>query len=342
MGDFGFGIVGTGMIAGVIAHSLASAHGTRLAAVSSRSQASADAFVAAYDGVSAVQGVEALLTLEAVEAVYVATPTTAKEAIALQAIAAGKHVLVDKPYTSEASAQRMIDAAAAKGLLFMDATHFTHHPRTFAIKDALEDRIGAPKSLHTAFYFPMQERDNIRLNTSAEPMGALGDMAWYSMRAAHEYLQPTGTVGHATVLADHDLQTGAIVRASGLIGFTSGEAATFDVGYTAGTAILDLSLVGTSGMIAMDDFVLDWTNSFASQNPSIPCGYVYRTGMGDRSEFSYIETPSEIPQDVLMMERFAAFATAGPSEDWLICAEAARRTQRYLDALWAAQADEKT
>ena len=43
----------------------------------------------------------------------------AKEAIALAAIAAGKHVLVDKPFIDRASAERMVKSAAAKGVEFM-------------------------------------------------------------------------------------------------------------------------------------------------------------------------------------------------------------------------------
>ena len=84
-----------------------------------------------------------LLARPDVDAVYIATPTVAKEEIALAAIAAGKHVLVDKPFVNHASVLRMTQAAAAKGVVFMDATHFVHHPRTAAIRAAMrgEDRL---------------------------------------------------------------------------------------------------------------------------------------------------------------------------------------------------------
>lgn len=36
------------------------------------------------------------------------------------------------------------------------------------------------------FYFPFSDRENIRFDPTDEPMGAVGDMAWYSMRAVVE------------------------------------------------------------------------------------------------------------------------------------------------------------
>src|SRR5262245_13436766 len=136
MSQLGFGIVGTGMIAGVIADAIAQSKSARLAAVSSRKIENAQSFVGNRKGAAAVPGVDALLARSDVGAVYVATPTVAKEAITLAAVAAGKHVLVDKPFASHASVRRMSEAAAAKNVAFMDATHFVHHPRTAAVRAA--------------------------------------------------------------------------------------------------------------------------------------------------------------------------------------------------------------
>ena len=219
MTQLGFGIVGPGMIAGVVADAIALAKNARLSAVSSRKIENAESFVVNRPGAAAVQGVEALLPRNDVEAVYVATPTAAKEAIALAAIAAGKHVLVDKPFDGLASAERMTKAAAAKGLVFMDATHFVHNPRTAVIQQAIAEKIGTPRSLHTAFYFPFSDFTNIRFDPKQEPTGALGDMAWYSMRAIVEYLRPKGKVSRALAVPERHPQTGAVVRVSGVIAF---------------------------------------------------------------------------------------------------------------------------
>ena len=97
---------------------------------------------------------------------------------------------------------------------------------------------------------------------------------------------------------------------------------------------MDLSPVGTRGMIAMDGLVLDWTNSFAFDNPRIETGFTHRGGMATRPEFRFTETPSESPQDVLMVENFAAAVEAGPTPLREAYARASLETQRNLDAIW--------
>jgi predicted dehydrogenase len=336
MPQIGFGIVGTGMIAGVVAEAIAKSTNARLASVSSRRIENARKFTAERPGARAVQGIDDLLARPEVDAVYIATPTVAKEEIALAVIAAGKHLLVDKPFVDHASVVRMTQAAAAKGVVFMDATHFVHHPRTQAIRKASAEKIGSPRSLHTSFYFPIAGRDNIRFDPKQEPMTALGDMAWYSMRAVVEYLQPRGRITKAAVAAERDAETNAIVRASGLIAFEGGQVSTFDVGYTAGTILMDLQLLGTTGVIGMDDFVLDWEGSFAFKNPEIKAGYSHRTGMVTRNDATFVPTPSDTAQEVAMIEDFAALATSGDAAQRASYAQASLKTQEYLDALWVA------
>ena len=336
MSQVGFGIVGTGMIAGVVADAIAKSASARLRAVSSRRIENARSFTAERKGAMAVQGIDSLLARADVDAVYIATPTVAKEEIALKAIAAAKHVLVDKPLINHSSALRMTQAAAAKGVAFMDATHFVHHPRTAAIQAACPAKIGSPRSLHTTFYFPHADRNNIRFDSTQEPMTALGDMAWYSMRAVVEYLRPEGPIMNVATATERDPNTDAIVRASGLIAFDGGQVSTFDVGYTAGTIIMDLQLLGTSGAIEMDDFVLDWENSFAFKNPEIKAGYFHRSGMATRKDATFVPTPSNTPQEVAMIENFATLAASRSGAERTRYADATLMTQQYLDALWAA------
>jgi predicted dehydrogenase len=336
MAQLGFGIVGTGMIAGVIADAIVKSKNAKLIAVSGRQLGNAQNFVATRQGVAAVRGLDALLTRADVDAVYIGTPTAPKEEIALEAIAVGKHVLIEKPFVSQASVLRMTKAAAAKGVAFMDATHFVHHPRTAAIREASAERIGSPKSLHTTFYFPFSDRTNIRYNVKLEPMGALGDMAWYSMRAVVEYLCPKGRITKTVNVAERDSETGTVVRSEGLIAFDGGEVSTFDIGYTAGTAIMDLQLLGTTGIIAMDDFVLDWTDSFAFKNPDIQTGYSFRTGMVTRKDVTFVPTPSHTSGEVAMIETFAGVVASGNAARRAALAQYALKTQEYLDTVWIA------
>jgi hypothetical protein len=135
---------------------------------------------------------------------------------------------------------------------------------------------------------------------------------------------------------ERDPQTNAIVRASGLIAFESGEVSTFDIGYTAGTVLMDLQLLGTRGVIAMDDFVLDWEGSWAFRKPEDKVGYFHRTGMASRKDFAFIPAPAAIAAEVAMVENFARLATSGSMAERSPYAAASLKTQEYLDALWRA------
>jgi predicted dehydrogenase len=335
MAKFRFGMVGTGFIAGVVAGGFARSEKATLAAVSSRGLARAKEFADQYQGVAPVEGWKSLIARDDIDAIYVATPTMAKEEIALAAVAAGKHILVDKPFLDAASVKRMSDAAAAKGLVFMDATHFVHHPRTAAIKAAIPEKIGTPRSLHTKFYFPFEDKTNIRFDPKQEPTGALGDLAWYSARAMVEYLQPKGAIATVTAVADRDSQTGAVVRIIALVAFAGGEVSTFDAGWTAGSLIMDLDLLGTKGVIEMDDFVLDVHDSLAFQNPDMPARYIHRTGVTTRKGFAEIAAPGKTGQHVSMVDDFADLAVKPDKAALAAYAEASHRTQSILDAVWA-------
>jgi predicted dehydrogenase len=336
MSKLGFGIVGTGMIAGAIADAITNSNNAALVAVSSRRIDTARNFVAKRPGVAPVQGIDALLTHPGIDAIYIATPTTAKEDIALAAIAAGKHILIEKPLLDHASALRMTNAAAAANLVFMDATHFVHHPRTALFQAAAVDTVGPPRTLHTAFYVPISDRTNIRFDVKQEPTGALGDLAWYSMRAIVEYLRPRGKITKVVTLPERDPATTALIRASGLIAFEGGEFSSFDVGFTAGAIVMDLQLFGTTGIIAMDDFVVDWANSYVFKNPDLKTGYSLRTGWSTPKETTFIPTPSSTAAEVAMIETFAGLAASGDSSRRAAYAAATLKTQEYLDAIWLA------
>ena len=76
----------------------------------------------------------------------------------------------------------------------------------------------------------------------------------------------------AAVVPERDPETGAITRAHGVNKFESGEATRSGIGYTAATVIVDPEPLGNEGSIKMVDFVLDWANSLAFQNPDRKTG----------------------------------------------------------------------
>ncbi|MGN6444610.1 Gfo/Idh/MocA family protein [Amnibacterium sp.] len=142
-----WGIAGPGVIAADFATTLLANTAQRLAAVGSRSPERAAAFAARFD--APVAGGYDVLTRDDVDVVYVATVHPAHAPLALAAIEAGKHVLVEKPFaTSAAEAQRVADAARAAGVLAMEAM-WTRYVPTYRVLDRVL-RDGALGTVTTA------------------------------------------------------------------------------------------------------------------------------------------------------------------------------------------------
>ena len=73
-----------------------------------------------------------------VDAVVIATPPASHAPLALKAIAAGKHVLVEKPMATTTGAARMIiDAAAAAGVVLMPGHTFEHNAAVHKLRDLI-------------------------------------------------------------------------------------------------------------------------------------------------------------------------------------------------------------
>ena len=267
MSKLRLGIAGTGYIAGVVARVLAEVDDVDLVAVASRRRERAQAFADAHSGVRVMDSWHELVSMNALDAVYVATPTAAREEVCLAAARHNKHVLAEKPFADLGSLQAITNACRSAGVAFLDATHFTHHPRTHQLKRELDERIGKVQAIRSSFFFPSMDRTNIRFDPSQEPTGAIGDMAWYCMRAIAEFTPPDASLVSTSGYAQRDSMSGAMIRGAGVLLLSNGCTSTWDAGYNTGAAVMDLDLLGERGMISLDDFVLDWAGGFPVQEP---------------------------------------------------------------------------
>jgi predicted dehydrogenase len=134
-----WGILTTGWIAGMFVKDLPLT-GRAVTAVGSRSQASADRFASEFGIATAHGSYEALVADPNVDIVYIATPHPQHLHAAKLALNAGKHILVEKAFTLNAtSAAGIVALAAEKNLLVLEAmwTRFLPHMRRIhAILDA--------------------------------------------------------------------------------------------------------------------------------------------------------------------------------------------------------------
>jgi predicted dehydrogenase len=329
------GVVGTGLIAGVTTAAMAQSAHCRAVAVSSRTPTLAEAFAHTHGLPRAFGDWRALLAAPDIDAVYVATPTAPRQAICEAAARHGKHVLAEKPFASLQSLRSITAACTAAGVAFMDATHFVHHPRNAVLRSTLAERIGSVQALRCSFFFPTADRSNVRFDRLQEPMGAIGDMAWYAMRALVEYTAAASQpLRHTSGCLQRDPATGAAVRGAGVLQLQDGCTATWDVGYNAGACTQDLQLLGSHGAIALDDFVLDWAQGFMLARAGHDTGFSQRAGVVNPDGIEWVSTPSQVPQNQRMLDAFAALARDPTGADAAASTRAGLQTQALLDAAW--------
>jgi predicted dehydrogenase len=317
-----WGIVGTGLIAGQMAPMILQADHAQLVAVSSRTMDAATAFADTHGASRAIDSCADMCKCDEVDAVYVATPTIAREEICMTAANHGKHVLGEKPFASLASLQRITSACRHNGVGFMDGTHFVHHPRTALIKSRMAELVGWPWSIDSAFQFELSDKRNIRMDPKFEPYGAIGDAGWYNMRVTLEYSSPGVEIRSVEAFIRRDSETRAVVSGSGVIVFDDGSTSTWNCGFESGAGIMDLRISGERGVIKLDDFL--------SQRPrDKPADFEYRRDW-DKTEF--IEVSSTKPEATLMFEDFSAMVGNPVKLESSI--RASEQTQQWLDAIW--------
>jgi predicted dehydrogenase len=107
-------------------------------AVAARDPQRARAFAAKHGVARVHDSYEALIADPDVDAIYNPLPNSLHAPWTLRAIAAGKHVLCEKPFTSNAAeAEQVAAAARASGLVVMEAMHYRYHPLISMIGDRL-------------------------------------------------------------------------------------------------------------------------------------------------------------------------------------------------------------
>jgi predicted dehydrogenase len=121
--------------------------GVVLAGVASRRPDKAAAFAAHHPGCRAFGNYRDLLQDPGIDALYIATPPSEHAEAMLAAIAAGKAVLCEKPFTINADeAARVIDAARRRGVFVMEALWSRFLPAYAALRQMLAaGAIGQPQ-----------------------------------------------------------------------------------------------------------------------------------------------------------------------------------------------------
>lgn len=136
-----------------------------LAALGTRDAAKARPFVERYPDLRVHDGYQSLLDDPEIEAVYIPLPNHLHVPWIKKALAAGKHVLCEKPIAlSAAEIDDLIALRDASGLVVAEAVMVLHHPQWHRVKDLLEEgAIGQLRQIDGVFtYNNAADPQNVR------------------------------------------------------------------------------------------------------------------------------------------------------------------------------------
>lgn len=247
-GKVRWGILATGWIADLFVKDLQQ-HGHTVTAVGSRSQSGADEFAARFGIGTAHGSYEALCADPNVDAIYVATPHPMHHANARLALEHGKHVLIEKAFTVNArEAQDLVDLAASKGLVVLEAMWTRFLPHMVRIREILASgALGEIRSVIAEHVQDLPDDPKHRLNALELGGGALLDLGIYPISFVFDVLGKPETITAKVRFKD----TGADGTVATMFTYPDGAIAmTISASDTAGRNIATIH--GTDGRVEID------------------------------------------------------------------------------------------
>ena len=185
-----YAVVGLGHIAqvAVLPAFRHAAENSELAALVSDDPVKRDALARRYrlSKVYDYRGFADCIAGDEIDAVYIALPNHLHRDYAVAAAEAGKHVLCEKPLAvTERDCEEIIDAASRNGVRLMTAyrLHF-EGANLEAIETVRSGRLGVPRIFASVFTMPVEDEENIRLNSHEKGGGPIYDIGIYCINAA--------------------------------------------------------------------------------------------------------------------------------------------------------------
>ncbi len=190
---------------------------------------------------------EALLEDPEIEAVYNPLPNHLHVPLTLQAAAAGKHVLCEKPIALSAKEAELL-REAGQNVLISEAFMVRFHPQWLRARELVrEGRIGTLRAVQMFFSYNNVDPANVR-NQADIGGGGLYDIGCYAIVAGRFFFAAEPTSGVALIDRDPDFGTDRITSA--LVDFGDGRRLDFTVS-TQVARHQRLQLVGTKGRIEL-------------------------------------------------------------------------------------------
>jgi predicted dehydrogenase len=244
-----WGILGTGGIATSFTTDLL-ATGFTVVAVGSRTQSAADSFAATHGIPNSHGSYEALVADPEVDAIYISTPHPFHYENAKLVLNAGKHALVEKPFTLNArEAQEVVDLAKSRKLVVLEAMWTRWLPHMVRVRELIANgALGEVRTVIADHNQHLPHDPEHRINNPELGGGALLDLGIYPVSLAWDILgQPTSV----TAISAPTASTGVDRQTAILMGYPDGQQAVLH------TALDTLgpntaAIIGTNGRIEID------------------------------------------------------------------------------------------
>ena len=254
------GVLGTARIAGsALIEPARLVRSVAVTAVAARDAGRAQTFGLRHGIPAAYGSYEELLAAPDVDAVYVPLPNSLHAPWTLRAIDAGKHVLCEKPFTSNAAEALTVSAAAERsGLVVMEAMHYRYHPLVRRMAALLADgAIGVPSHAQAWTRWPVEDPGDIRYDYGLGG-GALMDGGCYAIDclrlvgSAADAGDPSVHAAVADPMPDRVTDRATAAR----VAFASGLTAWFESAFTRdGDFLADVHVIGSEGTLRLRNFI---------------------------------------------------------------------------------------
>ena len=221
-----------------------------IAAISSRDPERAEQTAQQLQIPHAYGSYQELLEDKEIDAVYIPLPNHLHVPWALNALAAGKHVLCEKPVglTAEEGVQLLAASRKYPHLKIMEAFMYRHHPQwVHTIRLVKDGKIGQLRSINAVFSYCNTDAHNIR-NQAEIGGGGLMDIGCYCISLSRMLFAKIPERVTGTVEYDDRFRTDQL--ASGLLDFNEGTAT-----FTCATQLIPfqrVNIFGTKGRIEIE------------------------------------------------------------------------------------------
>jgi predicted dehydrogenase len=228
-----------------------------VAAVAARDKSRAEAFALRHSIPKAYGSYEDLLADPDIDAIYNPLPNSLHGPWTLRAIAAGKHVLCEKPFASNAEeAAQVAEAASVSSLVVMEAMHYRYHPLVKRFCEIVGE-LGPIRHIQCWTNFVIADPGDIRYDYDLAG-GALMDGGCYAIDCLR--LLGDGEPSVTGALADPvvpDLRGAVADRATAVrLAFPSGATGWFESSFTRdGEFRADVHVSCRDGQVRLQKFI---------------------------------------------------------------------------------------